>query len=1351
MRRTQFSDERVARQVDQACDRFEESWRTGTPPRIEEYIQSTTEPLRSQLLQQLLLLEVDLKGEAGRQVNVSEYLSRFPDDQPVVHDAFRSSTLASGETVPPSSNSNATLAQVRSDDGTNRLLLLSFFGIKRKLLSPKRVLVVMQARRNEQAGQPIDQLIELGGLTAASAQSLEKVVDRYLAQHDNDTKRALAAISTLGRLGDELANIDDPALQVALSLIGLGQRDPGESSREPDTSASEGSRYEVVNSHAQGGLGEVFVARDRQLNRNVALKRIREHAAGDESARSRFVFEAEVTGRLEHPGIVPVYGLGEDGDGQPYYAMRFVRGESLKDAIDRFHSTRWSIRGAGARSVQLRQLLGRFQDVCNAIHFAHSRGVLHRDLKPENVMLGHFGETLVVDWGLAKTIDRGETLDDVIAPEDVSVIDAGTEATRVGVVMGTPAYMSPEQAAGQIDRLSVASDVYSLGATLYYLLTGKSPFKGQRIAQLLDLVRRGEFPAPIRVDRRVGPELDAICLKAMALRPEDRYQSAAKLEQDIEQYLADQVVTALAESLPYRINRWVRANLAVCVSIMSVLLAGTLAAAITGFVVSRQHAGSGGAPTAAVEDTPDDSSQPAVEIRPQEVEPTGVALQRTAYLDRMNRAHQEWRAGNASRTRALLAECPVGLRNWEWHYLSRLYTSALLAFDLGPEIGEDIAFSSDGQYLVSSVGSEVATWDLRGTGPRRLRGHAGPIVGLAISKDNSQLVSVASGEATDVRIWDLAEGRLVRQFDSDVGQISAIAASPGGELLAGVAVGDTIWLWDLTGGDEPRVLESNQTQVSNLAFSPDGQSLAIAAVDGWKLRKIDSEQSETYRGHTGPVTSVAFSPDGRRVATAGTDQQVRLWEVGEPEATRIFHGHRSTVTSVAFSPRGLQLVSSGFDGTVRTWEIATGRETRVIRGHTDRVTQAIFRPGRRSVASTSRDGTVRLWDIGQGQDSRHLRGHEGAVTGVAFSADSRRLYSAGRDGTLRQWNVSAGRELDQLSQLGEIRSIDSSVNGSHFAAVSLEGTARIWHESPTRELISRRELAEATFARLSPDGKLAAIANQQGIVRFQEIGSGVEAGQLSGLREPIHDCVFSPDGGQVVTASASQLVWWELANARQLHSTDNPGVTSLAFEPHGRVLAAVCEDGRLRLWDAKTRELVTVRAAHSRSGTAIAFSGDGTRIATVGADGAVKLWTGDTAEEVLTLKSAGQVLNDVAFSPDSHSIAAADGDGSVTLWHRSLPTRYLRSAADDRIPATDRSSSGETAVVWRNDSYGEVSVYWKDSEGVLRRYYTLARGTQRWQGTGKGHSWVVKDQRGGTLGYFVAEENPREVVIVPSR
>jgi serine/threonine protein kinase/Flp pilus assembly protein TadD len=428
-----------------------------------------------------------------------------------------------------------------------------------------------------------DLFCERGALAADERSLLDALVAEHLERFENDPVKSLASLSSIGSVRDELSRLGDEELQQSLRLWGADHGRKGKSARlggletatplsvgEP---TSAGGRFRVLRPHARGGLGEVFVARDTELNRDVALKEIQDDYADDPRYRAKFVYEAEVTGGLEHPGIVPVYGLGHTPEGRPFYAMRFIKGDRLKDAIKRFHEAERQLgRDAGERTLALRELLGRFIDVCDAIAFAHSRGVLHRDLKPGNIMLGRYGETLVVDWGLAKALDRQESGPAGGTGQDEPPLSPASgstlEPTLTGKAIGTPAYMSPEQVDSRLHGpAGVSSDVYCLGATLYHLLTGQPPCVAEDPGEIYKKVLAGEIPRPRSLSPRLSPALEAVCMKAMARHPESRYESARALARDVQRWLADEPVTAWREPLRIRAGRWIgrhRTEFAAC-------------------------------------------------------------------------------------------------------------------------------------------------------------------------------------------------------------------------------------------------------------------------------------------------------------------------------------------------------------------------------------------------------------------------------------------------------------------------------------------------------------------------------------------------------------------------------------------------------------------------------------------------------------------------------------------------------------------------------------------------------------------------------------------------------------------
>jgi tetratricopeptide (TPR) repeat protein/tRNA A-37 threonylcarbamoyl transferase component Bud32 len=451
-------------------------------------------------------------------------------------------------------------------DALNRDLLFGLLALHTGIIGQDVLVAALHAWTRDKSRPIAEILAAQGAVDGDDRAAIEILVLRHLRKHGDDAERSLAAIVAPTSIVASLAGLGDPEVDATLGHVVGFRSSPtvrdevpvGAATLSMGGATSDGQRFRLLRPHARGGLGEVFVALDAELNREVALKQILDHHADDATSRTRFVLEAEITGGLEHPGIVPVYGLGSHGNGRPYYAMRFIRGDTLKDAITAFHGDATLTHDPSKRSLALRKLLRRFVDVCNAIDYAHSRGILHRDIKPANVIVGKHGETLVVDWGLAKSLGRAEvgpvSDERTLMPSSAS----GSAETLPGSALGTPAYMSPEQAAGDLESLGPRSDVYSLGATLYCLLTGRPPFEGDDLGAVLRAVGKGDFPPPRSVDPAMGRALEAICRKAMALKPGDRYGSPRALAEDLERWMADEPVAARREPLSTRAGRWAR-------------------------------------------------------------------------------------------------------------------------------------------------------------------------------------------------------------------------------------------------------------------------------------------------------------------------------------------------------------------------------------------------------------------------------------------------------------------------------------------------------------------------------------------------------------------------------------------------------------------------------------------------------------------------------------------------------------------------------------------------------------------------------------------------------------------------
>jgi WD40 repeat protein len=746
---------------------------------------------------------------------------------------------------------------------------------------------------------------------------------------DADTRRSLE-----GRVTEDLSRRPDPVAAP-----------PPESGATPTTTdqaatiayvppaASTGrgkrgsTRFQIIRPHARGGLGEVFLALDRELNRTVALKELPSERAHDGASQDRFVQEAEVTGRLEHPGIVPVYGFGRYDDGRPFYAMRFIEGETLRDAIDRFHRGGAGIR-PGDRELAFHRLLRSVTDAGYAVAYAHSRGVVHRDLKPENVMLGRFGETLVVDWGVAKAVAGPEELaDSPGSGEDAAM-------TRPGSVVGTPRYMSPEQAAGDLDRVGPASDVYGLGAILYGVLTGRAPFTDGSVRELLDRVRRGIFPSPRRLVRTVDPTLEAICLKAMALEPSQRHATALDLAHDVESWLAD--VRYRGEQ-QVALGRVKDARSRLC-----------LERARMAFGQERREEGLLWM-VRALEEAPDDLTR-AIRTG------LGAWLAGPKMLERSLPLGGEVRALGFSPEARRLATTFANRAARLWDLATGTPLSAPLEHG-GPVLA--VAFSPDGDLLASaSDDGTVRFWntlDARAARPPIDVG--GPVMALAFSPDGSRLAAACDAEAPF--LWEWPDARPLA-----VGRARVVVFSPdGGQLAIATGDGDVV----LHDGQTGRRLAGpfrHGTDVLGLSFGPDGRRLLTTGADAQaRLWDVGQGAAVVTLSHRGPITCGAFRPDGGVFATARGDGAARLWDAanGRPIGEELTH--RPRVDRLAFSPAGDLLATAGADGQARLWCASTGLPIGPALSHGAPVRELAFSPDGRRLITGGADGLARCWKV----------------------------------------------------------------------------------------------------------------------------------------------------------------------------------------------------------------------------------------------------------------------------------------------------------------------------------------------------------------------------------------------------
>ncbi len=715
-----------------------------------------------------------------------------------------------------------------------------------------------------------------------------------------------------------------------------GVRPPGETGG----TGTGGRRFQVLRSQARGGLGEVFLAHDTELNRSVAVKELQAQRAHDPISQARFLFEAEVTGMLEHPGIVPIYSLSRHADGRPYYAMRLLEGGTLRDAIERFHRTEGSANRSEDRELDFRRLLRSVIDACNAVAYAHSRGVVHRDLKPENVMLGHFGETLVVDWGIAKLHTAGgasgaETLSTGEVPTDPSM-------TQPGSLIGTPRYMSPEQAAGDLDRVGPSSDVYGLGAILYCVLVGHDAFPDGDVSVVLDRVCRGIFPAPRRLRRSIDPTLETVCLKAMALDPRDRHASALDLADELEKWLSDVRYRAEHEAALIRVK-----------------------SSVARLALERAHHCFG-----------------------REAHDEGMLWLSRALEDAPSEPPALHRV-----IRTSLCGWHVGVNLLERR------------FQHGGEV-HAVDFCPEGRKLATAGADWTARlWDLAtGLPLSPPLGHEAPVRAVAFHPDGSLVAS--AGDDGLIRFWDAVTGEPFGKPIHCGSPVISLCFRPDGARIAAASGSGGPFLWDAATGRAVRELEGQGAPTLAIAFSPDGSTLAVACSDGVVrlLESSTGEILGGPLVHDSAVTSLVFDTSGERLLTGSLDGKASLWDVARRVAVVTLAG-QGEIRCLAFRTGGDIFATSGEEGNARLRESSTGRPIGERLEHRSRVDCLAFRPDGTVVASGGQDGMVRLWCATTGLPIGPPLTHGGAVLGVVFSHDGRRLASRGLDATVRCWAV----------------------------------------------------------------------------------------------------------------------------------------------------------------------------------------------------------------------------------------------------------------------------------------------------------------------------------------------------------
>ena len=820
-------------------------------------------------------------------------------------------------------------------------------------------------------------------------------------------------------------------------------------------------------------------------------------------------------------------------------------------------------------------------------------------------------------------------------------------STRTATVIGTPNYMAPEQAAGGVRPLTTAADVFSLGAILYQLLTRRLPFQGATPLETLTRVIEQDPPPPRSSNKGIDRDLDTICRKALLKNPAQRYGSAEVLADDLERWLRGEPIAARPVSATERTWRWCRRKPA-----LAAMSAGLILSIVTGLVISIWQW--------------------------RRADRTSAILAQNLYVSDVGVGYGAWESGNIERARTLLdGQRPrhgdPDLRTFEWRYLFGLTRPReILTIRTGADQVWGSAVSPDGRLLATGSGNgRIQLWDLPSGAPLgTLQASSGIIYCIAFSPDGALLATAT--DTNEVHLWDTSRRQLVGRLVHR-GATASLAFSPDGRTLATMAgylyAIDTpaeLSLWDVASRQKVSSLVGHTSSAGWMHFSPNGRLLATPQGDGsvtlWNVGS--GTLAGRLTGHKGLVICARFSPDGTILATGGIDGSVRLWDVATRQMLVVLGFHQGAVYSLAFSPDGERLVSGGLDHTARLWNVKAQRPVGVLRGHDSRVFSVSYTPDGRTVLTASLDGTAKVWSSRDAPESEVFDRHPGNWATVDFSPNGRLMTrSVASADRITLWDAQ------RLGKVADIPHRDSS---------------------------------------FSPDSSLLATTSAGGLTLWDVTGGGPKlVANIALDAPPIHTPVFSPDG-QVLAASlgkpSPRIEIRSVAHrdrmAQLIEAPNRGDVASYAFSRDGTLFVTGYDDGRIRLWDARTWTAGRLLEGHTQRVNAVAFSPDGRLLATASADTTVQLWSTTFHTAPTALRGDGGAIISVAFSPDGQTLAVGSVDGTVKFWnvrtrrevatikaHDSVVTSVAFSP-DGRMLAT--ISVDQTMRLWKAPALAET-------------------------------------------------------------
>jgi len=1058
-------------------------------------------------------------------------------------------------------------------------------------------------------------------------------------------------------------------------------------------------RYKVLEKVGEGGCGVVYVAEQTEpVRRRVALKVIK-LGMDTKAVVARFEAERQALAMMDHPNIAKVLDAGTTEQGRPYFIMELVRGIKITDYCDQ-------------NNLPTKERLELFIRVCQAIQHAHQKGIIHRDIKPSNILVTlHDGVPVpkVIDFGIAKATEGRLT-------------DA-TVYTQLHQFIGTPAYMSPEQAEMSGLDIDTRSDIYSLGVLLYELLVGRTPFDAQELmSQGLDAMRKTiREKDPLRPSTKLATlqgeeltttakrraaeapklihllrgDLDWVVMKCLEKDRTRRYETANGVAMDLKRHLNNEPVTARPPSRLYEFKKTVRrhkAGFAATAAIMLVLAAGVLASTWQAVQAGRaQRLALAAQAQEAVQREKAVAAQANEAKLRQAAQAQELAARQRAYASDMSAAKQALAGSDLGRAQDLLErQRPLpgqkDLRGWEWRYLwQQTRSDALFTLCQTSEI-ESLAVSADGALLAIGLVHKdgLFVWDLR-TRREVARLAPGEVdVRVAFSPAGSLLAftsasepGVGAGRAT-LRLWDSVRQQVVTERELDH-PAAGLAFAQDGRTLVTSTGGGTITVWQVPEGTRLARYPSQQRQLppSDGFAATSDLGLAAYGARAGRVRVLELRTGKELWSAVASkqfVTALAFSPDGKTLASAAGfgESNIRLWDVSTGKELGQLAGHKSWVGSLVFWPDGQTLASSSADQTIRRWDLARRQCVDVMRGHRLEIWRLALLPDHKTLISGSKDGVVCAWDASVPHPRREHLSWAGPFSDWCFAPDGHSLLTLDTKGKVTRWS---GHEFQQSATLLDL--------GPGVGAHSFSRDARWLGVSKTNGPIEVWDLDHGTVARgFKPtDASVVPLTFRNGgsqLVLWSWRDSRFQEWDLDANRETqswpgptsFEAFTLSPDGRIGVGVG-----WEGDVSGRDMtgHSPTNLPLDALegwnlSFSADGKRLAASSALGYARVWETATwREEATLRG-FLNAVRSVAFSADGARLATCGTtpEDTVKLWDTDSWQELITLGGAGNLFNTTAFSPDGTALGTMSNEGILQVWQ--APSWAEINAAEAKDP-----------------------------------------------------------------------------------